>query len=149
MFLLYHRNDKGNCVVILNKADYCDKINTILCDTSKFNLLNRENKQRTFLGNLKNENVMSDELYHKLASTGSRHGILYELPKVHKANVPLRPILSAIGTQSCNLSRYLVSLLRDIFVSLFIISVTFFFHCKTFVKKKNCAASKPETITYF
>ena len=38
----------------------------------------------------------------------SRPGILYGLPKVHKQNVPLRPILSAIGTCGYKLSIFLL-----------------------------------------
>ncbi|XP_046388240.1 uncharacterized protein LOC124157496 [Ischnura elegans] len=36
---------------------------------------------------------------------------LYGLPKVHKEGVPLRPIVSAIGSQTYNLARHLTSLL--------------------------------------
>ena len=31
-----------------------------------------------------------------VAATGSRPGILYGLPKIHKTGIPLLPILSAI-----------------------------------------------------
>ena len=58
----------------------------------------RENKVRRFLSKLKADNVISDELYNKLAPTGSRPGILYGLPKVHKPSVPLRPIVSSINS---------------------------------------------------
>ena len=34
--------DKGNDVVILDKGDYNQKIDTILADTSKFQLLNED-----------------------------------------------------------------------------------------------------------
>ena len=33
-----------------------------------------------------------------LLATSSRQGILYGLTKVHKQNVPIRPILSSINT---------------------------------------------------
>ena len=102
--------DKENGVVTLNHSDYTSKM-----DATKFKLLtpelikatlNQENKLRNFLKELKRENVITNELYDKLCSTGSRPGILYGLPKVHKVNVPLRPILSALGTHSYNLAKY-------------------------------------------
>ena len=36
---------------------------------------------------------------------------MYGLPKVHKVDVPLRPILSANNTPTYNLAKYLVSIL--------------------------------------
>ena len=98
--------DKGNGVVILNREDYNNKMSVIIDDPSKFKplstdqlkeTLHRETKLRNFLKSLKKENVITDELYKKICPIGSRPpGILHGLPKVHKANIPVRPILSAI-----------------------------------------------------
>ena len=63
---------------------------------------------------LKADNVISNELYNKLAPTGSRPGILYGLPKVHKPFVPLRPIVSSINSHSFPLAKFLVPLVRPI-----------------------------------
>ena len=56
-------------------------------------------------------------MYFKLCPSGSRPGILYGLPKVHKPcidNYPAyRPILSAIGTPSYKLSKVLVPILSS------------------------------------
>ena len=46
---------------------------------------------------------------------------------MHKANLPFRPILSAISTHSYNLSKFLVSILTPLLSSPFIISDTFSF----------------------
>ena len=62
--------DKGNGVVILDKDDYNQKIDTILADTSKFQLLNedpvkvtlqRENQVKSLLKKLKAENALSEK----------------------------------------------------------------------------------------
>ena len=71
--------------------------------------------------------MISDEQFKKIAPTGSQPGILYGLPKIHKANVPLRPILSAIGTHSFNLAKFLVSLLHPISLSSYVIINSFSF----------------------
>ena len=55
---------------------------------------------------LKADNVISDELHTKLAPTGSRPGILYGLPKVHKPFVPLRPIVSSVNSHSFPLAYF-------------------------------------------
>ena len=84
--------DKGNGVVILNKDDYNKKMDAILSDTSKFQLLNedpvkvtlqRENQVKSLLKKLKAANSLNEKTYSKLYPTGSRIGILYGLPKIH------------------------------------------------------------------
>ena len=61
---------------------------------------------------------------------GSRDGVLYGLPKIHKEGTPLRPIISAIGTYK--LAKYLVEILTETLLvnSKFILKDTF-----DFVKK--------------
>ena len=95
--------DKDNCVVILNKHDYNKMMpEKILSDNSKFELLNddaiklalrRENQVKALLKKLKSDNCINRRPYHELHPTGTRIGILYGLPKIHKASIPLRPIL--------------------------------------------------------
>ena len=43
---------------------------------------------------------------------GSHIGVLYGLPKVHKTNVPTRPICSAIGTSTYELGKYLADVIK-------------------------------------
>ena len=52
---------------------------------------------------------------------------MYDLPKVHKPNFPLRPIISAIGTHSYKLAKFLVPHLRPFSTNTFIINDTFSF----------------------
>ncbi|KAG0425394.1 hypothetical protein DMUE_6035, partial [Dictyocoela muelleri] len=37
--------------------------------------------------------------------------VLYGLPKIHKPNIPLRPIISAINSPNYNLAKFLVPIL--------------------------------------
>ncbi|MBI3220215.1 MAG: MCE family protein, partial [Bacteroidetes bacterium] len=39
-----------------------------------------------------------DEVYKRVMPCGSRAGVLYGLPKIHKEGTPLRPIISAVKT---------------------------------------------------
>ena len=71
--------------------------------------------------------MIYDEQFKEIAHTGSQPGILYGLPKIHKANVPLRPILSAIETHSYNLAKFLVSFLHPISLSSYVIINLFSF----------------------
>ena len=52
---------------------------------------------------------------------------MYGLPKVHKPNFPLRPIISAIGTHSYKLAKFLIPLLRPFSTNTFTINDTFSF----------------------
>ncbi len=47
-----------------------------------------------------------------LKPIGSRPSILYRLPKVHKPNFPLRPIISSIGTHCYKVAGLLAPLLH-------------------------------------
>ena len=75
--------DKGNGVVILNKDDYNKKMDAILSDMSKFQLLNkdpvkvtlqRENQVKALLKKLKAANSLNEKTYSELYPTGSRIG---------------------------------------------------------------------------
>ena len=71
---------------------------------------------RTFL-RLKNK--FSKKYYQKLYPSSSRPGLFFGLAKVHKLNennrgvenLPLRPVISNIGTATYELSKYLANLL--------------------------------------
>ncbi len=90
--------DKGNGVVILNKHDYNKKMDEILSDTSKFEplkddaiklTLKRENQVKTLLKNLKADNCIDERTCNELHPTGTRIGIPYGIPKIHKSSIPL------------------------------------------------------------
>ena len=59
--------------------------------------------------------------------TGSQPGILYGLPKIHKPNVPLRPILSSIGTAGYALSKFFVPLLKPLTFNQYTVKDSFSF----------------------
>ena len=115
--------DKGNGVVILNRKSDDSKFRPLSSDPIKATL-QKENRLRNLLKKLKKDNVIDQKTYDKLALLGTRPETLYGLPKVHKANVPLRPILSAFHTSSYNLSKYLLSFMNDISIAPYTISDT-------------------------
>ena len=121
--LLIMKPDKSNGIVLLNKQDYKDKMLNIIQDSSKFveihddsykTLLKYEEKANRFIDKLYNNKIITEDLKGNLKSTGSRLGIMYGLPKVHKENVPLRPILSATNSFNYQLSKTLVKMLSPL-----------------------------------
>jgi len=113
--------DKGRGIVLLSRTDYINKLSSILSDSSKFQLLNvnlathllkLEDKLNRIIRPLKT--ILDETIYHSIFSAGSRAGFMYGLPKVHKPGLPLRPIISSIGTFSYNLAKFLVQIIQPL-----------------------------------
>ncbi len=58
----------------------------------------QETKVGCILKNLEREGKIPNMLYNRLRPTGCRPPLLYGLPKIHKLGIPLRPIVSCIGS---------------------------------------------------
>ena len=80
---------------------------------------------------LKNKNTISEKTYNKLRPVGSKPGTLYGSAKVHKPLInglpSFRPILSAIGTPTYKLAKFLVPVLSDITQNDFTVKDSFTF----------------------
>ena len=74
-------------------------------------LLKVEGKVNRLLSKLKETSSITENEYNELYASGTNPGILYGLPKVHKAFVPLRPIFSACKTPTFKLAKFLVPIL--------------------------------------
>ena len=128
------RPDKGNGVVIMDKTTYTENL---LADERKFKqhedvnvfelCTKQEDKLIRLLSKLKKDKVIDKSIYNKLTPTGSKPGILYGLPKTHKPNIPMRPILSTIGTFNYQLAKFLVSILTPISFSKYCVENSFHF----------------------
>ena len=78
-----------------------------------------------------NKNAVGEETYNKLRPVGSKPGTLYGSTIVHKTIIdwlpPFRPILSAIGTPTNRLAKFLVPVLSYITQNEFIVKDSFTF----------------------
>ena len=105
--LVIQKADKSNTVVITEKNAFINKMKKIISDTTKF-----EKKVTDLIKRLENEGKISEKEYQLIYPRGSRPGILYGSPKVHKpviTNCPkFRPILLTIGTTTYKLAKLLV-----------------------------------------
>ncbi|CAF2442037.1 unnamed protein product [Rotaria sp. Silwood2] len=116
------RPDKGRGVVLLDKVDYLSKMHSLLNDTAKFSFLShdptitRETKLIKLLNRLLDAGSISKDFYSLAKPFGSIPGRLYGLPKVHKEDVPLRPVVSAIKTFNYGLGKVLSQLLSQFLV---------------------------------
>ena len=136
------KSDKGNSVVILDKNVYIKHMESLLSNKAKFEkvatkkgllnfTVNHEKRINEYLKSLKSSGGLSVEHHKKIKAVGSRPGVLYGLCKVHKNIVdrcpPLRPILSAIGTLSCKIAKFLVPRMNSITSNEFTVKDTFCF----------------------
>ena len=84
---------------------------TILNDTTKFldlgpvtnkdNTAKIESRIQRRLLQLRKEYLISKQVYEAIRPTGSQRPRIYGIPKIHKTDVPLRPILSMVCCRFC------------------------------------------------
>ena len=145
--IVIQKADKGNSVVIIKKTEYIRSMELLLSDTTKFrkvqiNPKHKVNKElrhlldmeETIIDTLKElvaDCYLSEEDYKFLKPTGRTPGIMYGLCKIHKPKKddlpPFRPILSAIGTATYNLAKFLVKILTDVCYSKYCLKDLFSF----------------------
>ena len=93
--------------------------------------INLEKKIREPLKELYQLDIIDKKTYDKLCPVGSHFGILYGLAKVHKQLInncpPFRPILSAIGTPTYNIAKFLVPILKPLTTNDYTLKDTFEF----------------------
>ena len=79
----------------------------------KFKLLDynptieREKYLASLLCRFQKSGTFDMQTYKDIYPCGSKTGVLYGLPKIHKKENPLRPIISAIGSFTHHLAKYL------------------------------------------
>ena len=108
-------------------------------------------KIKRLLSKLHKNSVLSNSTYRNLSPSGSKPDILYGLPKVHKANVPLRPILSAIKIVSYSNARFLVPIIRAVEYSAYCVkdSFTFAAELKSYGHLKDCYMGSLDVTSLF
>ena len=63
---------------------------------------------------LKDKDKLSETTYHRIRPNDATTAKFYGLPKVHKENIPLRPIVSLPGSPTYELSKYLAMILHPL-----------------------------------
>ena len=69
---------------------------------------------RNVLRDLKDRKIITLDLHRKLYPTVDQPPRFYSLPKVHKNNIPLRLIVSSIGTITYECAKYLADVLSPL-----------------------------------
>ena len=110
------KSDKGNATVVMDKEEYHQKClallqpPTYMClkkdPTPKF-----ERKVTEAFKDLKNKQLITKAHYEPSLSKAPR---FYGLPKIHKPDTPLRPIVSAIGSLTYSLAKFVTSIISPL-----------------------------------
>ena len=118
------KQDKDRGVVIKNRRAYLEKCFTLLT-TSQFNKLTKDpthtTERKIQRVVRKTKLKLPSNIYSKIYPTGSAPGKFYGTAKIHKLSqndtinkLPLRTIVSNIGTATYHLSKYLPELLSPL-----------------------------------
>ena len=122
--LVITRPDKGRATFIMTKESYVGKMMKILGDKRKFFTLGpvsqfvqtvkTEQHLRSYLNQLEEKKEINDDVFERIAPTGSQRPRMYGLPKIHKPNAPLRLILSMCGSAQYDASKSLCEILKPV-----------------------------------
>ena len=112
--------DKGRATVVLDRSEYENKIQNILKDTKTYEPLKKDpttaykNKLINTLKNWKKEGRISQALYRQIYPTSDQPPKFYGLPKIHKPEMPLRPIVSGNGSVTEPCAKHLAKILNSV-----------------------------------
>ncbi|UYV60978.1 hypothetical protein LAZ67_1002975 [Cordylochernes scorpioides] len=115
--IIITRSDKGSQTVVLDTADYASKMTEILSDRNTFvpiTQLDASTSTKSFrlgLLRLKKSGHITPDQYSTFTSDLNNTPYIYGLPKTHKPDIPLRPIIAYHLSPAYKLSKYLTGLL--------------------------------------
>ena len=112
--------NKGVALVVIDRTDYIRKAKELLQDTSTYRTIKADptsslkSRLINMLKNIKAETGMQDNTYKKMYPTGASPPKFYGLPKIHRKNIPLRPIVSSIGSVSYGVAKELSKIIKPL-----------------------------------
>ena len=111
--------DKGVAMVVMDKKEYIDKATNLLSQPA-YRTIERDptNKLKakliTLLRKLKRETGLEDHIHKYMYPMGCTSPKFYGLPKIHKANTPLRPIVSSRGSVTYGVAKVHAKILKPL-----------------------------------
>ena len=112
--------DKGVAMVVLDRQEHIQKARSLLEDTITYRPIPTDpttklkNKLINILKKIKTEGNMDENTYRRVYPTGASAPKFYELPKIHKKDVLLRPIVSSIGSVTCGVAKELSRIFKPL-----------------------------------
>ncbi|XP_036348032.1 uncharacterized protein LOC118757427 [Rhagoletis pomonella] len=113
-------SDKGNKTVVIYKKDYREKMNELLKDKNTYRKLRNDptntlqKKNNNIVNQLYKNKIISWREKQLLTCSAATAPRLYGLPKIHKPNIPLRPIASSLHVPCYGLSKFIGTILSSL-----------------------------------
>ena len=114
------RADKSNKTVIMEKDEYYKKMSDLLNDSNTYKKVAHDltkqiqNKINGLINNMFRKKYIDKKTKNLLNCHNGQSPYIYGLPKLHKNNIPLRPIVSTVGSPTYKLSKFLSNILTNI-----------------------------------
>ena len=111
--------DKGVAMVIMDRQDYINKANQLL-NQDTYKVITKDptntikNKLINILKNIKTKTGLGTNTYKSMYPTGCVPPKFYGLPKIHKPDTPLRPIVSSCGSVTYGVAKELAKILKPL-----------------------------------
>ncbi|XP_041460800.1 uncharacterized protein LOC121411955 [Lytechinus variegatus] len=111
--------DKGRASVILDTDVYRAKMSELI-ESGPYHAIGKDPTDRlsrklsTILRGFHKNGDIDDSTYRKLKPSQKQPPRIYGLPKIHKADIPLRPIVSCVSSFAYNTSKYLADILAPL-----------------------------------
>ena len=112
--------DKDVALVVMDRSDYIRKAKELLDDISTYRTMQSEpsnklkNKPINILRKIKVDTGMQENIYGEMYPTGASSPKFYGLSKIHKKNIPLRPIVSSIGSVTYGVAKELAKIIKPL-----------------------------------
>ena len=111
--------NKGVSMVVMDKEEYIKKSEDLLKQTTYRELVadptnKYKNKLINLLKTIKSDGGINNTTYRRLYPTGAGSHKYYGLPKIHKAGVPLRPIISGRGSATYETAKELAKIIKSL-----------------------------------
>ena len=106
-------------MVIMDRQDYINKANQLL-NQSTYRSIAKDptssikNKLINILKRVKNQTGLDSNTYKSMYPTGCFPPKFYGLPKIHKPDTPLRPIVSSCGSVTYSVAKELAKILKPL-----------------------------------
>ena len=113
--IVFTRADKGNTTVALTRTDYNEKVKNLLQDENTYQVRPKDtttkiqNKVNSLVKSWENKSLINNLLAKDLKSSNAVPSRFYGLPKIHKESIPVRPIVSYVGSPTYNLASFFSS----------------------------------------
>jgi hypothetical protein len=103
--------DKGRTTIVMDRTDYNNKANMLFQASNTYKKLEKDPTKTTIsriikkLNSLNHQQKLDNNTYLKIRPSDATSARFYGLPKIHKPNIPQRPIVSLPGSPTYKLSK--------------------------------------------